>query len=311
MNKNLSQSSSALQSIQNANQNEIILYCPNDAISLEVRLENETVWLTQQQIAELFERDRTVIGRHIKNCFIEGELDPKVVCANFAHTTQHGAIANKTQLKDLVLYNLDVIISVGYRVKSIRGTQFRQWANKVLKEYLLRGYAVNQRINQLEDKVDRRFADYDQKIENLNQQVDFFVRTSLPPVEGIFYDNQLFDAHVLMSQLIESAQKRIVVIDNYVDASVLTLLTKRKQDVSATVYTYKMSEQFSLDLEKHNAQYPAVEVFVSKKSHDRFLIIDDNVYHVGASIKDLGKKLCAVTLLNSITPEEIMGKVHC
>ena len=136
MNKNLSQSSSALQSIQNSSQNEIILYRPNDAISLEVRLENETVWLNRQQIAELFERDRTVIGRHIKNCFIEGELDPKVVCANFAHTTQHGAIANKTQLKDLVLYNLDVIISVGYRVKSIRGTQFRQWANKVLKEYL-------------------------------------------------------------------------------------------------------------------------------------------------------------------------------
>ena len=165
MNKNLSKSNSALQNIQNSSQNEIILYRPNDTISLEVRLENETVWLTQQQIAELFERDRTVIGRHIKNCFIEGELDPKVVCANFAHTTQHGAIANKTQLKDLVLYNLDVIISVGYRVKSIRGTQFRQWANKVLKEYLLRGYAVNQRINQLEDKVDRRFADYDQKIE--------------------------------------------------------------------------------------------------------------------------------------------------
>ena len=309
MNKNLSQSNDALQSIQNANQNEIILYCPNDAISLEVRLENETVWLTQQQIAELFERDRTVIGRHIKNCFIEGELDPKVVCANFAHTTQHGAIANKTQLKALVLYNLDVIISVGYRVKSIRGTQFRQWANKVLKDYLLRGYAVNQRISQLEDKVDRRFADYDQKIEHLNQQVDFFVRTSLPPVEGVFYENQLFDAHVLMSQLIESAQKRIVVIDNYVDASVLTLLTKRKQDVSATVYTYKISEQFSLDLEKHNAQYPAVEVYVSKKSHDRFLIIDDKVYHVGASIKDLGKKLCAVTLLNSITAEEIIDKV--
>ena len=309
MNKNLSQSNSALQSIQNANQNEIILYCPNDAISLEVRLENETVWLTQQQIAELFERDRTVIGRHIKNCFIEGELDPKVVCANFAHTTQHGAIANKTQLKDLVLYNLDVIISVGYRVKSIRGTQFRQWANKVLKDYLLRGYAVNQRINQLEDKVDRRFADYDQKIEHLNQHVDFFVRTSLPPVEGIFYDNQLFDAHVLMSQLVESATLRIVVIDNYVDASVLTLLSKRKQEVSAEIYTYKISEQFSLDLEKHNAQYSPIAVNIYTKAHDRFLIIDDNVYHVGASIKDLGKKLCAVMQMNSITPEEIMGKV--
>ena len=129
------------------------------------------------------------------------------------------------------------------------------------------------------------------------------------PKENVFYNNQLFDAHILMSQLIESSTKRIIVIDNYVDASVLTLLSKRKQEVSAEIYTYKMSEQFSLDLEKHNAQYPTVEVFVSKKSHDRFLIIDDKVYHVGASIKDLGKKLCAVTLLNSITPEEIIGKV--
>lgn len=308
MNKNLSQSNGALQSIQNSSQNEIILYCPNDAISLEVRLENETVWLTQQQIAELFERDRTVIGRHIKNCFIEGELDPKVVCANFAHTTQHGAIANKTQLKDLVLYNLDVIISVGYRVKSIRGTQFRQWANKVLKEYLLRGYAVNQRVNQLEDKVDRRFADYDQKIEHLNKQVDFFVRTSLPPKEQVFFDGQLFDAHVLMSRLVESAEKRIVLIDNYIDASILTLLLKRKEHVSATIYTMQMSSAFKLDLQKHNAQYPPVSVKIYTKAHDRFLIIDDKVYHVGASVKDLGKKLCAVSLLSCIDADEMISR---
>ena len=309
MNKNLSQSNDALQSIQNSSQNEIILYRPNDTISLEVRLENETVWLTQQQIAELFERDRTVIGRHIKNCFKEGELDPKVVCANFAHTTQHGAIANKTQLKDLVLYNLDVIISVGYRVKSIRGTQFRQWANKVLKEYLLRGYAVNQRINQLEDKMDRRFADYDRKIENLNEQVDFFVKTSLPPKEKLFFDGQLFDAHVLMSRLVESAEKRIVLIDNYVDQSVLTLLLKRKKDVEATIYTMQMSSSFKLDLQKHNAQYPPVAVNIYAKAHDRFLIVDDKVYHVGASVKDLGKKLCAVSLLSCIDADEMIGKL--
>ncbi len=309
MNKNLSQSNSALQSIQKSSHNEIILYRPNDTISLEVRLENETVWLTQQQIAELFERDRTVIGRHIKNCFIEGELDPKVVCAKFAHTTQHGAIANKTQLKDLVLYNLDVIISVGYRVKSIRGTQFRQWANKVLKEYLLRGYAVNQRVNQLEDKVDRRFADYDRKLENLNEQVDFFVKTSLPPKEKVFFDGQLFDAHILMSQLVESAEKRIVLIDNYIDEYVLTLLLKRKNNVEATVYTMQMSSAFKLDLQKHNAQYPPVTVNIYTKAHDRFLIIDDKVYHVGASVKDLGKKLCAVSLLSCIDADEMIGKL--
>ena len=309
MNKNLSQSNDALQNIQNSSQNEIILYRPNDTISLEVRLENETVWLTQQQIAELFERDRTVIGRHIKNCFIEGELDPKVVCANFAHTTQHGAIANKTQLKDLVLYNLDVIISVGYRVKSIRGTQFRQWANNVLKEYLLRGYAVNQRVNQLEDKVDRRFAEYDRKLENLNEQVDFFVKTSLPPKEKLFFDGQLFDAHILMSQLVESAEKRIVLIDNYIDESVLTLLLKRKKHVSATVYTMQMSNTFKLDLQKHNKQYSPVAVNIYIKAHDRFLIIDDNVYHVGASVKDLGKKLCAVSLLSCIDADEMIHKL--
>ena len=211
--------------------------------------------------------------------------------------------------RNVVCYNLDAIISIGFRVNSKRGIQFRQWANKVLKEYLLRGYAVNQRIDALENRMDRKLYDHEQKIEQLTEQVDFFVRTSLQPIEGVFYENQLFDAHILMSQLVESATLRIVVIDNYVEVSVLTLLTKRKQDVSAEIYTYKMSEQFSLDLEKHNGQYPVVEVFVSKKSHDRFLIIDDKVYHVGASIKDLGKKLCAVTLLNSITAEEIIEKV--
>ena len=306
MNKNLSQSNDALQSIQNSSQNEIILYSPNDTISLEVRLENETVWLTQAQIVELFQSSKSNISEHISRIYADEELEKESTVRNFRIVQMEGT---RKVTRNVVCYNLDAIISIGFRVNSKRGIQFRQWANKVLKEYLLRGYAVNQRIDALENRMDRKLYDHEQKIEQLTEQVDFFVRTSLPPVEGVFYENQLFDAHILMSQLIESAQKRIVVIDNYVDASVLTLLTKRKQDVSATVYTYKISEQFSLDLEKHNAQYPAVEVFVSKKSHDRFLIIDDNVYHVGASIKDLGKKLCAVTLLNSITPEEIMGKV--
>ena len=267
MNKNLSQSSSALQSIQNANQNEIILYHPNETISLEVRLENETVWLNRQQIAELFGRDVKTIGKHINNALKE-ELANFLVVAKFATTKKYGRREGFAQVVEVEYYNLDVIISVGYRVKSSQGVQFRQWANKVLKEYLLKGYTINARLNHIEDKIDRKFAEFDRRLSDNEDKVDFFVRTSLPPVEGVFYENQLFDAHVLMSQLIESAQKRIVVIDNYVDASVLTLLTKRKQDVSATVYTYKISEQFSLDLEKHNAQYPAVEVFVSKKSHD-------------------------------------------
>ena len=322
MSKKLTSGNVALYSNQNplesiveskvttTNQNEIILYQPNDTISIEVLLDNDTVWLTQAQIAELFERDRTVIGKHIKNCFIEGELEPEVVCAKFAHTTMHGAITNKTQSKELTLYNLDVIISVGYRVKSLRGTQFRQWANKVLKEYLLRGYAVNQRINQLEDKIDRRFADYDFKIKNLNEQVDFFVKTSLPPAEKVFFDGQLFDAHVLMSKLIESAENRIVLIDNYIDESVLVLLSKRKANVSAKVYTMQISRTFRQDIQSYNSQYAPIEVKQYTRAHDRFLIIDDKVYHVGASVKDLGKKLCAVSLLTCIDTEEMLNKIQ-
>ncbi len=308
MNKNLSQSNDALQSIQNSSQNEIILYRPNDTISLEVRLENETVWLNRQQIGELFGRDIKTIGKHINNALKE-ELANFLVVANFATTKKYGRREGFVQVVEVEYYNLDVIISVGYRVKSSQGIQFRQWANKVLKEYLLRGYAVNQRIHQLEDKVDRRFADYDRKIESLNQQVDFFVKTSLPPKEKLFFDGQLFDAHMLMSQLVESAEKRIVLIDNYVDESVLTLLLKRKDKVEATIYTMQMSSAFKLDLQRHNAQYPPIAVNIYTKAHDRFLIIDDKVYHVGASVKDLGKKLCAVSLLSCIDADEMIGKL--
>ncbi len=306
MSKKLSNVDGAPSSVQNSNQNQLVLYHPNETISLEVRLENETVWLTQAQIVELFQSSKSNISEHISRIYADEELEKESTVRNFRIVQMEGT---RKVTRNVVCYNLDAIISIGFRVNSKRGIQFRQWANKVLKEYLLRGYAVNQRIDALENRMDRKLYDHEQKIEQLTEQVDFFVRTSLPPVEGVFYENQLFDAHILMSQLIESAQKRIVVIDNYVDASVLTLLTKRKQDVSAEIYTYKISDQFSLDLEKHNGQYPVVEVYVSKKSHDRFLIIDDKVYHIGASIKDLGKKLCAVTLLNSITAEEIIDKV--
>ena len=291
------------------NKQSLIFQTQDGLTRIQVELEEETVWLTQEQMSILFGKGRTTITEHIRNIFLEGELQESKVCRKFRHTTQHGAIDGLLQTRDVKFYNLDVIISVGYRVKSIRGTQFRQWANKVLKEYLLRGYAVNQRINQLEDKVDRRFADYDQKIENLNQQVDFFVKTSLPPKEKLFFDGQLFDAHVLMSRLVESAEKRIVLIDNYVDESVLTLLLKRKDNVPATIYTMQMSSAFKLDLQKHNAQYPPVAVHIYTKAHDRFLIIDDKVYHVGASVKDLGKKLCAVSLLSCIDADEIINKL--
>lgn len=288
-------------SVSTKEQNQIILYRPNDTISLEVRLENDTIWLTQQQMAELFERDRTVISKHIKNCYKEGELNPNITCAKFAHMGTEG-----DQIYEYIMYNLDVVISVGYRVKSIRGTQFRQWANKVLKEYLLRGYAVNKRIELLEDRIDRRLTEQDTKIEYLNKQVDFFVRTSLPPTEGIFCNGQIFDAYKFATDLIKSAKKSLVLIDNYVDESVLLMLSKRKPGVSADIYTFPISDALKLDLQKHNRQYPPINIHKHSTSHDRFLIIDNTeVYHIGVSLKDLGKKLFAFSKLN-INPSAIL-----
>ena len=260
-------------------QNEIVLYQPNEQTKLEVRVENETVWLSQQQMAELFDTDRTSIGRHIRNIYQSHELDSMATCAEIAQVRWEG---NRQITRNIPFYNLDMIISVGYRVNSIRGVRFRQWANSVLKDYMLRGYAINNRLQRLEERV----AEHDKKI-------DFFVRTSLPPVEGVFYNGQIFDAYVFVADLIKSAKKRVVLIDNYVDESVLTLLDKRNKGVTATIYTQTIDKQLRLDIDKHNAQYAKVDVQVAKTFHDRFLIIDDVVYHVGASIKDLGKKLFA------------------
>ena len=274
------------------NQGEIILYQPDEEIKLNVRLENETVWLSIDEMSHLFGRDISVIGKHIRNIFKEGELIKDSVWAKFAYTASDG----KTYQVDY--YNLDVIISVGYRVKSQRGTQFRQWANKVLKEYLLKGYSINQRINQLENKMDSRLTAHDRQLEELTNKVDFFVRTSLPPVEGIFFDGQIFDAYKFASDLIKSARQSLVLIDNYVDESVLLMLSKRQPRVTATIYTQRITPQFRLDLDRHNDQYPPVDVRTCKLSHDRFLIVDDAVYHIGASLKDLGKKWFAFSKLS-------------
>ncbi len=274
------------------NQGEIILYQPDEEIKLDVRLENETVWLSIDEMSYLFGRDISVIGKHIRNIFKEGELIKNSVWAKFAYTASDG----KTYQVDY--YNLDVIISVGYRVKSQRGTQFRQWANKVLKEYLLKGYSINQRINQLENKMDSRLAAHDRQLEELTNKVDFFVRTSLPPVEGIFFNGQIFDAYKFASDLIKSARQSLVLIDNYVDENVLLMLSKRQPGVTATIYTQRITPQFRLDLDRHNDQYPPVDVRTCKLSHDRFLIVDDAVYHIGASLKDLGKKWFAFSKLS-------------
>lgn len=269
---------------------EIIMYQPDSEVKLEVRLEDETVWLTQAQMAMLFQTTRNNITLHIGNIFKEKELERLSVCKDSLLTASDG------KRYRTILYNLDVIISVGYRVKSIRGTQFRQWANKVLKEYLLKGYSVNQRLTQLEKRV----SDTEEKI-------DFFVRTSLPPVEGIFYDGQIFDAYKFASDLIKSARKSILLIDNYVDESVLLMLGKRAPGVTAEIYTQSISHQLRQDLEKYNSQYEPIEIRVYKNSHDRFLIIDDaDVYHIGASLKDLGKKMFAFSKL-AIPASSITG----
>ena len=270
---------------------EIILYQPDNYIQLEVRMESETVWLTQAQIALLYGVDRTVIVRHIGNIYKSKELEESSTCAKNAQVQKEGA---RTVLREVNYYNLDMIISVGYRVNSINATKFRQWANKVLKEYLLHGYAINQRIERLEQRVTKT-----------EERIDFFVRTSLPPVEGVFYDGQIFDAHVFVSNLIKSAKQRIILIDNYLDESVLVTLSKREPNVTAKIITKTISNQFRLDLDRHNSQYPAINVEERNNIHDRFLIIDETVYHIGASLKDLGKRLFAFSKME-MPPETIL-----
>lgn len=267
---------------------EIILYHPENTLELEVRLADETVWLNRSQLSELFKRDIKTIGKHINNALKE-ELKDLAVVANFATTARDG----KTYTMEY--YNLDMILSIGYRVKSQSGIQFRVWANKVLKDYLLKGFSVNHRINQLEQTL----FEQGQMLVKHDQKIDFFVKTSLPPVEGIFFDGQLFDAYKFAADLIKSARKSILLIDNYIDESVLMLLTKRNPHVTATIYTAQISKQLTLDLQRHNAQYEPITLKQFKQSHDRFLLLDDkDIYHIGASLKDLGKKWFAFSKLN-------------
>jgi len=279
---------------------EIVMYQPDETIRLEVRVENETVWLTQQQMADLFLTTRNNVTLHIGNIFKEGELVETSVRKDSLLTASDG---KKYRTK---IYNLDVIISVGYRVKSKRGTQFRQWANKVLKEYLLKGYVVDSRIMALE----RHVAEQDTQINDLKNKVDFFVRSSLPPIEGIFFDGQIFDAYVQIVNLIKQAKRSIILIDNYIDENTLTLLSKRDANVSATIYTRQLSNLQQLDITRHNQQYPPITVNICKRNHDRFLIIDDVVYLFGASLKDAGKKLFAYIKMQETPATELLNNIR-
>lgn len=280
---------------------EIILYQPDSTLSLDVRVKDETVWLNRNQMATLFDRDVKTIGKHINNALNE-ELEGAPVVAKFATTATDG----KTY--QVEFFNIEVVTSVGYRVKSKRGIQFRQWANKVLKEYLLRGYSINQRLLHMEQRIDQRLSEHDRRLNELTDKVDFFVRTAIPPVEGIFFDGQIFDAYAFVCDLVKAAKERIVLIDNYVDESVLTLLDKRHEGVTAKIFTNSFSRQLQLDLERHNSQYAPIEVVKARDIHDRFLIIDETLYHIGASIKDLGKKLFAFSRMES-APESILSRL--
>ena len=265
--------------------NEIILYQPDASVKLEVRLENETVWLTQKQIADLFGVKQPAISKHLKNIFESGELIEASVHSILEYTATDGK-SYKTKF-----YNLDAILSVGYRVNSKNATLFRQWANKILKEYLLRGYSVNQRLLHMESRIDHRLSEHDNQIKELSGKVDFFLRTSLPPKEGVLFDGQIFDAYLFVFDLIKRAKERIVLIDNYIDETVLTLLDKCSNEVTGTILTSRLSKQLQLDIERHNNQYLPIELKTTNRIHDRFIIIDDTLYHIGASVKDLGKKL--------------------
>lgn len=275
---------------------EIILYQQDETIRLEVRLDDDTVWLSQAQMAVLFQTTPQNVTIHIRNLYKEGELDKISTCKDYLQVQKEGDRIVRRKQKQ---YNLDVIISVGYRVKSIHGTRFRQWATTVLKDHLLKGYSINSRLENLEQRVSKT-----------EEKIDFFVRTSLPPQQGIFYDGQVFDAYQFACDLIRKAQKEIVLIDNYVDDTVLTILDKRSNGVSATIYTQHINQKLQLDLDKHNAQYEPIDIVHFNKAHDRFLLIDDEVYHIGASIKDLGKKWFGFTRMRDIRAEELIDRIR-
>jgi hypothetical protein len=272
--------------------NEIIIYNTDDlAEHIEVRIDEETVWLNQQQLAQLFQTDRTSVAKHLQNIYATGELDEAATCAKIAQVQKEGG---RTVTRKVLHYNLDAIISVGYRVNSIRGTQFRIWANRVLKSYLLKGYAVNKRMDRLEENVDGLAGRMD--------YLELQINASLPPKQGVFFDGQVFDAYVFMADLIKRAKRSIYLVDNYVDETVLTLLSKRAKDIKATIYTKTISKQLQLDLKKHNSQYKEIKVVAFKAAHDRFLILDEkDCYHIGASLKDLGKKWFAFSKMEGMT----------
>ena len=291
------------------NKGEIVMYQPDETIRLEVRLEDDTVWLNRLQLAELFGRDVKTIGKHINNALRE-ELCNYPTIAKFATVQIEG---HRRVTRTIEYYNLDMILSVGYRVKSSKGIEFRIWANQVLKEHLLQGYTINHKMRQLAQRMDTQqneIEDIKHSLADHQQKIDFFVRTNLPPVEGIFYDGQIFDAYRQIVGLIKQARRAVTLIDNYIDEATLTMLSQRNAGVSATIYTRPLTQQQQLAVQRHNEQYAPVTVNICQHSHDRFLIIDDAVYLFGASLKDAGKKLFAYIRMQETSASELVGGIR-
>ena len=312
---------------ENNEKGEIVLYQPEGDVRLEVRVENETVWLTQAQMVRLFDKDQSVIARHIKNVFKEGEL-PQESNMQILHNTL-------SKFKPTTIYSLDVIISVGYRVKSFRGTLFRQWANKVLKDYMLKGYAVRQRkiatdlqitdrlqeqhqliINQgtkiaeFKDATEKRFNEQDSRLSTVEQHIDFFVKAAQTPTSGILTTGTRFDGFVLIADLVKSAKRSVVFIDPYATIEVLKFAAMRAKGITAVIYSAHITPEFKAAKDMHNKQYPGLELKTMRTIHDRFLLVDDTVYHFGASFKDMGNEMTAFSVLDFITPAEVIEKIQ-
>ena len=280
----------------------IVYQSEDDSLRLDVQLSGDTVWLTQAQMVELFQSSKANISEHIKNIYQLQELDKEATVRKIRTVQNEGG---RNVARTMEYYNLDMIISVGYRVNTRRGIMFRKWATEVLKEHLLKGYSVNQNIAQINGQLQQ----HSERLQHLEEKVEFFVRTSLPPLQGIFFDGQIFDAYTFVSDLIRAAKKRILLFDNYVDDTVLTLLDKRQQGVVAEIFTRNISQRLTLDLQRHNAQYEPITITAFDNSHDRFLCIDDVVYHIGASLKDLGKRWFAFNRME-IDTNTLLSKVH-
>ena len=292
-----------------ADDSQIVLYQPDESISLHVKIDGafKTVWLSLDQMAELFGRDRSVIGKHVRTIFKEGELQKESVWAKFAYTASDG----KTYQVDY--YNLDVIISVGYRVKSVQGTKFHIWATSVLRQYLLQGYSVNRHLIALQENMDKRMTHIEDVQAKQQQQLDFFIRTSTPPAEMVFFEGDFYTARVALENLVRTANHRVIIIDGYVSSLTLSVLDVRKSNVTATIYTVGVGQGMQRLMEEHDRLFPDNHIDIRKwrnESHDRWLIIDDSLYHCGHSLNaNGGHKISAITLMGT-SPEVILSRVE-